>query len=552
MSIENKVKKHPVILLFLLGFVLGALLFVLTYGVKVLDVTYDAWIFRIKDVDIHQHYLGWCHFRACPWNFPPGLMDSLSYPYKISVLWTDSIPLFAMIFKCFRNVLPETFQYFGLYGLLSFALTGAFSAVLVHRITENPLFSLLSVPLFAESFPMLQRMFYHTSLTAHYLIIIPLLFILYGSCKWSVKKKCLLWGGYFFITVLLHPYLWAIGAVIAVSAFIYEIKITGNFNPALITGAVSALLTFTALWLCGAFYGNVTASYKLGGFEANLNCFINPLGFGRLLPELPLQGPNQYEGFAYLGAGGILLVLTALVFFIIFNSKVYWQKGSFIFILIPVFSLMAVFPDFTLNSKLLFSVKVPGMLERILGIFRSNGRFIWPALILLYLLSLMIIFYTGWEKKKALPYVVLVLCLVLQFADMSAFISGTREQYGEIKKPWHSDLEDPVLMEKLSQYNHIVLVTPDSYRMERSAYFAVKNGLTVNRFYFARNIDDEINETLSSYHDSCREGQTPDNVIFVFDEETMDEWKNDTSLHFYDLSGTIVGLKDELPLPELK
>ena len=87
--------------------------------------------------------------------------------------------------------------------------------------------------------------------------------------------------------------------------------------------------------------------------------------------------------------------------------------------------------------------------------------------------------------------------------------------------------------------------------MEKSAFFAYKYGLTTNRFYFARDIDSKINRTLQEYHDECTKNIPPDDVIFVFDEDSMQEWKKDTPLHFYDLTGTIIGLKDTLPLPEL-
>ena len=194
-------------IIFLVGVITGALLFIVTYGFSVLDVTNDGWIFRVSDVDIHQHYIGWCHFRKAPWTFPPGLMDSLSYPVKMSVLWTDSIPLFAIVFKLFRDFLPETFQYFGIYGLISYSLTGGTAALLIYRLCGSRTAAVLMVPFFSGSFFMIQRMFYHTSLTAHYLIIIPMLFYLYDCREWSVKKKCVVWGLYFFTAVMIHPYL---------------------------------------------------------------------------------------------------------------------------------------------------------------------------------------------------------------------------------------------------------------------------------------------------------------------------------------------------------
>ena len=96
-------------ILFLWGLFAGFLCFLLMFGVKVLDVTYDAWIFY-GDIDLRQHYLGWCHFRTSDWHFPLGMIDSLSYPHSVSVIWTDAIPLFALFFKIFREILPETFQ----------------------------------------------------------------------------------------------------------------------------------------------------------------------------------------------------------------------------------------------------------------------------------------------------------------------------------------------------------------------------------------------------------------------------------------------------------
>ena len=52
----------PVSVLFFFGFIAGAFLFPLVYGSKLLNVTYDSWIFTLPDPDIRQHYLGFLHF----------------------------------------------------------------------------------------------------------------------------------------------------------------------------------------------------------------------------------------------------------------------------------------------------------------------------------------------------------------------------------------------------------------------------------------------------------------------------------------------------------
>ncbi len=68
--------------------------------------------------DPSQHYLGWEFYRRSDWFFPLGLTDQLAYPLKTSVIYTDSIPLFAVFFKLFRHILPAQFQYFGIWGVV--------------------------------------------------------------------------------------------------------------------------------------------------------------------------------------------------------------------------------------------------------------------------------------------------------------------------------------------------------------------------------------------------------------------------------------------------
>lgn len=55
----------------------------------------------------------------------------------VSVLYTDSIPLFAIFFKALSPLLPETFQYFGLFGLMCYMLNGGFAGIDCCKIQEE-------------------------------------------------------------------------------------------------------------------------------------------------------------------------------------------------------------------------------------------------------------------------------------------------------------------------------------------------------------------------------------------------------------------------------
>ena len=87
---------------------LGAAVFVFIYGVHVLDPCYTDWLLTSEDGDLTQHYLGWKFYRHAPWRFPFGMIDTMAYPNETSVIFTDSIPWFAFIFKIF---LPYLFLY---------------------------------------------------------------------------------------------------------------------------------------------------------------------------------------------------------------------------------------------------------------------------------------------------------------------------------------------------------------------------------------------------------------------------------------------------------
>ena len=102
---------------------LAAVVSILIYGTRVINPRNVEWIL-LKGGDMGQHYLGWEFFRQSPWHFPIGLSSNISYPFLVSVIFTDSIPLWAVFFKIFSFILPNSFQYFGIYGLVCFILNG--------------------------------------------------------------------------------------------------------------------------------------------------------------------------------------------------------------------------------------------------------------------------------------------------------------------------------------------------------------------------------------------------------------------------------------------
>ena len=111
--------------------VLGAAVFLLVYGLAPLDVANDAFCRGgYIEKDIQQHYAGWLFYRSSALGWPLGVTQAVNAPQGVSVAYTDSIPLLAVLCRPLAAALGGTFQYFGWFTLVCFALQGGFAALL--------------------------------------------------------------------------------------------------------------------------------------------------------------------------------------------------------------------------------------------------------------------------------------------------------------------------------------------------------------------------------------------------------------------------------------
>ena len=84
--------------LFWLGALLGAAVFLLVYGLAPLDAANDAFCRGgYIEKDIQQHYAGWLFYRSSALGWPLGVTQAINAPQGVSVAYTDSIPLLAVL-----------------------------------------------------------------------------------------------------------------------------------------------------------------------------------------------------------------------------------------------------------------------------------------------------------------------------------------------------------------------------------------------------------------------------------------------------------------------
>ena len=547
---------------------LGALTFVMIYGIHILNPCYTDWLLNGLDGDLSQHYLGWKFFREDNWHFPLGIMENIAYPNRVSIIFTDSIPIFAVLFKLFRFMLPDQFQYFGLWGLLCFILQAVLSAKILKKHMKNDVFAILGSMLFVFAPVFIDRMYWMTSLAAQWLCLLGILFI-EEHAKLTAKKwkGIVAWAAFGALCASIHIYFLPMGGIILLGYCLVDICKTkkGFHSLAVLAGYLAAACAVIAL--LGGFSSNMGAAfYGLGDYSFNLNGFFNPTGrfysWSHVLSALPQYIDNQYEGFAYLGLGVILLA-TITLFHIIGNRfvkikeykkfRISERPETLAYILIFILAIAAsASPVITWNEKILLNLPLPSFIRTIWEMFRASGRLVWPAV---YILMFWAVTADRTYIRKEVKVTILAGCFLLQLYDMKDVLVQKRAMFGT-KIENESVLQSEAWQTIAEQGNikHITFMSefvPDQKLLFSFADYATDNDMTINDFYFARPMGDAVETARQEAIANAKEDS-----LFVFYRKESQNCQN-YDLHYYEIDGLIVGCKnpieglEELTIQEL-
>lgn len=517
--------------------------FIIIYGINILNPTFDDWIL-VNGMDLTQHYIGWEFYRVSSWQFPFGLMDKIVYPNSVSVIFTDSIPIFAVFFKIISLILPKVFQYFGLWELLCFILQGFFSTKILYAKSKNKIFSCIGSIFFIIAPIFINRVFMHTALSSQWLILAALyLMIMYNDQELDNDKLYIL---YWMILGLLcgsiHLYYIPLCGIILCGSLLDKIIIEKKYVFSIIIIISYIVSSMFSVYLFGGFsHGHQLDAGGLGQFSFNLNGFINPMGWSKILPTLSAYGEGYIEGFAYLGLGIIILIFIAVVNFLYFFFKVkrsYINCIKYIFIVITSV-LISVSHKIALNGNYVIEIPYPNKLISYWGMFRSSGRFIWPAIYILMFFGILTITRI---RRGYLKILVLCLMLSLQIYDIGGILIEKGKKFKE-KVEYVGILHDENWESLANNKKHIIFVShvlnnqDILYNVSQYAYL---HNMTVNYFYFAHGaVQDKIEESLDKSLQNLEE-----DTIYIFklsDSELCKQY----SLHFYELDNIIIGLKSE-------
>ncbi|MDY6868939.1 MAG: DUF6311 domain-containing protein, partial [Chloroflexota bacterium] len=507
--IKSKITKF--ILYLILSGIVSVLLYLFIYHRYPIYFTNVNWIYQ-RGGDTLQHQLGWEFFRNEPWHFPIGKIVSFGYPFGTNLTFLDSIPLMAIPFKILSPLLESRFQYFGLWELISIFFQYTIAIGIIREFTNQKIIWFFGALLLVFSPPLISRAFGHSSLTAHWIILVAIWFCIRDYR--GKKQPIWFWPFLFFLAFMIHIYfvpmllpLWAV-------SMFFKYRINKKFKPILLSAFTTCIVVIAIGFCLGIFSLGISdlEGWGYGHYSWNMNGFINPHGASSILRGMKLGTDGQYEGFSYLGLGIILL---SLLGFSLYTQKDF--KKLHLTFIVPfvissmLYSLIAITNKGFLNERLIWDFALSDKLLSYLSVFRASGRFIWPVFYLICIFSIAAII-----RNTKRPIFFILLAIAIQIIDIQPLytISGL-DHFVRYEDPLSSQF-----WQSTSEHNKNILIYPangsamDIYGP--LAGYAEKNNLTLNWGYFARSNKAAMEEYAEEQVKKLEEGKGNSETLYIF------------------------------------
>lgn len=390
--------------------------------------------------DPAQHVAGWRYYARDAWHFPLLHTSRLNAPSGVSIAFTDSIPLAALLFKPFVPWLPEGFHYFGLWHGLTYLTQALAAAFLLRAFGVKHLPGLLAAVMLSIVWPALLWRLAHTSLMTQSLILAALgCYVRAVEARWAPSRAAAGMLGTSFLALMIHPYLFAMVYALFLM-FLLEMAVRLGrrmwLRAALLLGlSLAGTLAIAAVL---GYLGHSSASDGFGLLSMNL---LAPVCGGSIYPcAILAPGGPQGEGVNYLGAGLLLMMLVVAA---TRRADAVRLLRAYPVLLVGLagMTVYALSNRIIADSTLLFTYPVPPFLTTLVNTFRASGRFFWPVgyALLFFTLALLLRRPARWT----LP--VLAVALVVQWIDMSPYRDNvrhyTRLAHQDDMRPWQNAMK---------------------------------------------------------------------------------------------------------------
>jgi hypothetical protein len=471
-----------------------------------------AWL---TDPDAQTYFLGWHFYRFSPWGIPPGVSSRYGAELSSSIAFVDNVALFAIPFKALSHWLPDPFQYFGLWLLCCFVLQAWFAWLLVGLFTQSPFLRACGALLFVFAPPFLFRLEGHYQMLGQWLLLAAL-YICFGPRRLSRGAA---WPVLALTVSLVHSYMTAMVLGLWLSDMARRLWLERPTRAELFQlVAVPSLVAF-GFWVAGLFMmGEGIVKAGFGVYRMNLDSLVDPSGWSYLLKDLP-EGTGDYEGFNYLGLGGLLLVLAALPALkgalpALRARRQYWPLLLFLLGL----TLFAISNNIGLGSMNLLIPLSKRWIDRA-NVLRGCGRMFWPVFYVILWVSIRTLFKRHPPKVAA---AVLFVAVMAQAVDTSAGWRPLRRTMLPVASTWPSPLKSAFWTQVPANYRELRMVPPKNREanFDVFAYFAGTHGMTTDAFYAARIDEPKLRKAKQDANAAVNHGVYAEGALYVLDRRS--------------------------------
>jgi hypothetical protein len=530
------------------------------------------------NIDSAGDYIGWEMYRQSSLlQWPIGRSPMLGPDGGSSIAFT-TLPILALIFKPLTHWSREPLQFYGLWSMVCFLGQAVSAWKLVGLWVKDRLILALGICFFVMSPAFLDRLTFHFGPSAHWVLITALYLYFVSTFK---LRNWLLLGS---LSVLIFPYIAVMVAAIYFARIIRDAIQEKNFLKHLSNLVIYISVSAVVAWQCGYFMvnGGKIGAEGFGANSANALTLVDPgfpemnrMPWSRIVPDR-WQDVGQYEGFAFVGSGILILaiiawlskilkgsncsrvlltapvvlmaaffgrdpdpaqmkltVLLGIVFALSFENLARSRQSNFVTKVILGCVTFGMFV-FAMSNRMLLgqyqlaSIKLTkGQLE-ILSTFRSTGRFVWPIMLLVIAL---VVVSSVRVLPRAIIVPILLVTLVFQIIDSNQGAKFTKDAFSRFgpknyltSQTWSylgqkydrvlfsPGLNEPTLL--LS--NNADFQAEDGVLWRDIGVLAQKYNWSVNSYYFNRDPGIRFQSDNNQLEQALDDGQFRERKLYVF------------------------------------
>lgn len=386
-------------------------------------------------LDIRTTLSGYYWFVQDEWRWPLLSLPNVNLPEGANAGLTDIVPLLGILGRLARTafgtvVNPFPFWVAGTFALNALALVG-----LVRSLGVRSLAAAIVAAAIGVLSPIMHHRFGHLALMAHWLPVFTLALHFNGT-KPSTPFGRYAAGylGLCLLAIFVNLYIYVMTAVVA-GASVVQAAYHRRIGLVSLASTLCGLLAVGALplWAFGMF-DDPTArlrSVEFGMFSMNMASPFWPQTSGAFawtgqyyLTRGSIGATaGQYEGYAYLGIGALLLLAVGFMREwrdVAAGLRTHWVLAC----AMSVLTLWALSNRVYLGPILVLSYEIPDILLRSLfEPLRSSGRFFWPVA---WLLAAFGVAASLRSLRRPLALFLGFLAIFVQFIDTSIWRTEVR------------------------------------------------------------------------------------------------------------------------------